>query len=72
VETNGAASCGPRRVGTEEGSVAWINDPADPTDKPRADLSVADLAVTNLLDACLSAMKSAPKGAIHRKLNCAV
>ena len=32
-------------------SVAWINDPADPTDKPRADLSVADLAVTNLLDA---------------------
>ena len=25
----------------------------DPTDKPRADLSVADLAVTNLLDACL-------------------
>ena len=54
METNGAASCGPRRVGEgEEGSVAWINDPADPTDKPRADLSVADLAVTNLLDACL-------------------
>jgi hypothetical protein len=36
VETNGAASCWSRLwVGAREGSsVAWINDPADPTDKP--------------------------------------
>lgn len=38
VETNGAASCWSRLwwVGKGGGgsSVAWINDPADPTDKP--------------------------------------
>jgi len=36
AETNGAASCWSRQFGggREGSSVAWINDPTDPSDKP--------------------------------------